>query len=41
MALPQCSVSQQLAAAFSPTSDALPDDVAAMCDAVLIDVAGL
>jgi 2-methylcitrate dehydratase PrpD len=40
MALPQRSVSQQLAAAFM-TSDALPDDVATMCDAVLVDVAGL
>jgi 2-methylcitrate dehydratase PrpD len=39
--LPQISVSQQLAAACAATRPALPDTVAAMCDAVLMDVAGL
>ena len=41
MALPQRSVSEQLAAAFSTMPSALPADVAGTCDAVLMDVAGL
>ena len=41
MPLPQRSVSEQLASAFSTMPYALPADVANMCDAVLMDVAGL
>ena len=41
MSLPKVSVSEQLAAAFSAMPPALPASVAAMCDAVLMDVAGL
>ena len=41
MTLPQCSVSEQLASAFSAMPSSLPVDVAKMCDAVLMDVAGL
>src|SRR5215470_13836769 len=41
MALPQRSVSEQLATAFATMPSALPDDVVTMCGAVLMDVAGL
>src|SRR5437763_8748889 len=41
MSLPKLSVSEQLAAAFSRTPPTLPAAVSAMCDAVLMDVAGL
>ncbi len=41
MPLPQRSVSEQLASAFATMPSALPADVAKMCDAVLMDVAGL
>ena len=41
MALPKLSVSEQLAAAFCGMPSTLPIAVAAMCDAVLTDVAGL
>jgi hypothetical protein len=41
MPLPQRSVSEQLASAFATMPSALPVDVAKMCDAVLMDVAGL
>jgi 2-methylcitrate dehydratase PrpD len=39
--LPKISVSEQLAAAFSAMPGTLPAPVAQMCDAVLMDVAGL
>src|ERR1700737_3589005 len=39
--LPKVSVSEQLAAAFSAMPPTLPDAVVGMCDAVLMDVAGL
>jgi len=41
MPLPQRSVSEQLATAFATMPSALPDDVAPMCEAVLMDVSGL
>ena len=41
MTLPQISVSERLAAAFSGAPSTLPVAVAGMCDAVLMDVAGL
>src|SRR5258706_3215616 len=41
MTLPRLSVSEQLAAAFSGMPPTLPVAVANMCDAVLMDVAGL
>src|SRR6266702_4110741 len=41
MSLPELSVSEQLAAAFSRTPPTLPAAVSAMCDAALMDVAGL
>ena len=41
MTLPTLSVSEQLAAAFSGMPSALPVVVTDMCDAVLMDVAGL
>src|SRR5690349_4563538 len=41
MTLPERSVSQRLAAAFSNMPDALPIDLSRVCDAVLMDVAGL
>jgi len=41
MTLPRVSVSEQLAAAFAAMPPALPPAVAGMCDAVLMDVAGL
>jgi 2-methylcitrate dehydratase PrpD len=41
LALPQISVSQQLAAAFAAMPRALPAAVTRMCDDVLMDVAGL
>ncbi len=41
MTLPQVSVSEQLAAAFAGMPAALPVAMADMCDAVLMDVAGL
>jgi 2-methylcitrate dehydratase PrpD len=41
MTLPNVSVSQQLAAAFSSMPPTLPPAVAGMCDSVLMDVAGL
>src|SRR5258705_5268217 len=41
MPLPQRSVSEQLASAFATMPSALPADVTKMCDAVLMDVAGL
>jgi 2-methylcitrate dehydratase PrpD len=41
MTLPKLSVSEQLAAAFSGIPPTLPVAVAGMCDAVLMDVAGL
>src|SRR5450631_3212517 len=41
MTLPNVSVSQQLAAAFSGMPPTLPPAVAGMCDSVLMDVAGL
>ncbi len=39
--LPKISVSEQLAAAFSSMPAALPAKVTTMCDAVMMDVAGL
>jgi len=39
--LPEVSVSQRLARAFHGMPDGLPDAVARICDAVLMDVAGL
>jgi 2-methylcitrate dehydratase PrpD len=41
MTLPTISVSQKLASAFCSTPPALPDAVAGMCNAVLMDVTGL
>ncbi|TMG99296.1 MAG: MmgE/PrpD family protein [Betaproteobacteria bacterium] len=41
MTLPKLSVSEQLAAAFSGMPPTLPVAVAGICDAVLMDVAGL
>jgi len=41
MSLPKISVSEQLAASFAAMPPTLPAAVADMCDAVLIDVAGL
>ena len=41
MTLPKVSVSEQLAAAFSAMPPTLPAAVADICDAVLMDVAGL
>ena len=41
MDLPKISVSEQLAVAFCGMPPTLPDDVAGMCNAVLMDVAGL
>src|SRR5260370_28467616 len=41
MPLPKLSVSEQLAAAFSGMPATLPVAVVGMCDAVLMDVAGL
>ena len=41
MALPEYSVSQRLAAAFSAMPPTLPVAIATTCDAVLMDVAGL
>jgi len=41
MTLPERSVSQRLAAAFSNMADALPVDLSRVCDAILTDVAGL
>jgi 2-methylcitrate dehydratase PrpD len=41
MTLPQISVSERLGAAFSAAPTTLPAAVADMCDAVLMDVAGL
>jgi 2-methylcitrate dehydratase PrpD len=41
MTLPKHSVSEQLAAAFSGMPPTLPPTVVGMCDAVLMDVAGL
>jgi len=41
MTLPQVSVSERLAAAFGALPPTLPARVAGMCDAVLMDVAGL
>ncbi len=41
MTLPAVSISQQLATAFSAMPPTLPNAVAEVCDAVLIDVAGL
>jgi 2-methylcitrate dehydratase PrpD len=41
MTLPKISVSEQLAAAFCSMPPALPDAVAGMCNAVLMDVTGL
>jgi 2-methylcitrate dehydratase PrpD len=41
MTLPKVSVSEQLAAAFAAMAPTLPAAVASMCDAVLMDVAGL
>jgi 2-methylcitrate dehydratase PrpD len=41
MTLPQISVSERLGAAFSAAASTLPIAVAGMCDAVLMDVAGL
>ena len=41
MSLPAISVSQRLAATLCATPPNLPDAVAAMCDGVLMDVAGL
>jgi 2-methylcitrate dehydratase PrpD len=41
LTLPKVSVSEQLAAAFSAMPATLPAAVANLCDAVLIDVAGL
>jgi 2-methylcitrate dehydratase PrpD len=41
MTLPKISVSQQLAAAFTSLPQSLPATVTAMCDSVLVDVAGL
>src|SRR6202795_2691620 len=41
MTLPKFSVSEQLAAAFCDMPPTLPVAVAGMCDAVLMDVAGL
>jgi 2-methylcitrate dehydratase PrpD len=41
MTLPTISVSQHLAAAFSTMPAALPAAVTGICDAILMDVAGL
>jgi 2-methylcitrate dehydratase PrpD len=41
VSLPKISVSEQLAAAFAGMPPALPASVSRMCDAVLMDVAGL
>jgi 2-methylcitrate dehydratase PrpD len=41
VSLPERSVSERLAAAFCAVPDALPDGVARICDAVLVDIAGL
>jgi len=41
MTLPETSVSEQLAAAFSGMPSTLPVAVTCICDAVLTDVAGL
>jgi len=41
MSLPEISVSQRLAAAFAAAPAQLPAGLGAMCDAVLMDVAGL
>ena len=41
MSLPQTSVSERLAAAFCSLPQHLPPALATMCDAVLMDVAGL
>ena len=41
MTLPQISVSERLATAFSDMPSDLPVAMADMCDAVLMDVAGL
>jgi 2-methylcitrate dehydratase PrpD len=41
MTLPKISISQQLAAAFAGLSQTHPAAVTRMCDAVLVDVAGL
>jgi len=41
MTLPETSVSEQLAAAFSGMPSTLPVAVTSICDAVLTDVAGL
>jgi 2-methylcitrate dehydratase PrpD len=41
MSLPTLSVSQQLAAAFAGMPPTLPPSMTGMCDAVLMDVAGL
>ena len=41
MTLPERSVSQRLAAAFSSMSDAPPLDLSRVCDAILMDVTGL
>ena len=41
MDLPKISVSEQLAVAFCGMPPTLPDAVAGMCNAVLMDVAGL
>src|SRR5438128_1693515 len=41
MSLPKISVSEHLAAAFSSMPRTLPTSMAAMCDALLTDVAGL
>ena len=41
MTLPKISISERLAAAFAETPRTLPAGVARMCDAVMMDVAGL
>ena len=41
MTLPKISISEHLAAAFAETPRTLPAGVARMCDAVMMDVAGL
>ncbi len=41
MTLPKVSVSEKLAAAFSAMPPTLPNPVARMCDAVLMDITGL
>src|SRR5215469_16639988 len=41
MTLPKVSVSERLAAAFARLPTTLPAAVTTMCDAVLVDVAGL